>query len=351
MQKNITTTNPSILKNVVFLLSIASLCLGVIELINHNLPATIALILFACYASFLYYLCSYSKCSLKQISLLLGFYALLTCSNTYFMPTHYGVWISLSPLLIYLLVGFKLGPLYSSIFVLLQALTCLIFCTTNNFNPDAMLHSTYYLHLAIAYMVTWVCIHLYEKNKASVEESLMSLATRDPLTGVKNRLSLSTSFEHYKQNKHSFPQLHLLILDIDYFKQVNDTFGHDIGDKVLIDLTLLSRKIVGDEHLYRIGGEEFCIMVFENNFDDVLSTSEKLRKAISEHIFNFGTQRLQLTASIGICSYQGEENLPALLKLADLELYKAKNSGRNQIRICEHGEQPKSQLSEQFENN
>lgn len=334
----------SIHKSIMFLLSAVSMCLGMFELNNHNVTTTIILVIFACYTSYLYYLLSYSKCPSGLITLLLITYTSLTLTSSMLRMTHYDVWLSFTPLIMYLLAGVKQGLIGTSLTLFFQVVIYLY----NNVS-GTILNSEFYMNLLIVFIVTWICIHLYEKHRTSVEDSLLSLATRDPLTGVKNRLSLANSFDRYKEQTHTYPRLHLLILDIDYFKQVNDTYGHDIGDKVLIDLSLLIRKIAGDDNVFRIGGEEFCITVFSDQFEYVISISEQLRQIISEHIFNFGTQRFQMTASIGICPYSDGDNLLELLKYADIELYKAKNNGRNQICICNANNLNESCLSEEYE--
>ncbi|MCE0492407.1 GGDEF domain-containing protein [Vibrio salinus] len=326
---HVTSFNASIAKSIIFLLSAVSLLLSVIELFSHNLTETTVLILFAGYSGILYYLHSFSKCSSILVSSLLFFYTILVAACTYFRVTDNDFWLCITPLIMYFLAGFNKGLLYTALFFLVQ--TTIFSC--HNITTS-QLNNSYYTSLLISFLFTWISIHLYEKKRMNVEDTLMSLATRDPLTGANNRLSLAKSFGQYKEHKNHLPTLHLLILDIDHFKQVNDTYGHDIGDKVLIDLTLLIRKVVGDGNVYRIGGEEFCITIFENGFEEVLAISEKLRQTIGDHIFNFGTQRFQMTSSIGICTYRDGENLPRLLKSADIELYKAKNNGRNQICIC-----------------
>lgn len=126
-----------------------------------------------------------------------------------------------------------------------------------------------------------------------------------------------------------------IFIDLDYFKQVNDEFGHDTGDKVLIETTQLLSQIVGDNNLFRIGGEEFCVTLFDQGLEQAERVGERLRYVIGQHLYNYRNQRIQLTLSVGICEYRDGDNLSDLLKLADVELYRAKKNGRNQVRLCQ----------------
>ncbi|MEI8632112.1 GGDEF domain-containing protein [Vibrio sp. PP-XX7] len=190
-------------------------------------------------------------------------------------------------------------------------------------------------NLILSYCSIWLISHLYESHRAQIEDSLIYLASRDSLTGAHNRLSLVTLFHQFTQNKKPDDPLSLLILDIDYFKQINDQFGHDMGDKVLIETSILISRLVGDDNLFRIGGEEFCITLIGKDLEEANCVGELLRNTVSNHLFRFGENQLQLTLSIGICPYRNGDNLSDILKLADIELYKAKQNGRNQVRICQ----------------
>lgn len=123
--------------------------------------------------------------------------------------------------------------------------------------------------------------------------------------------------------------LSLSILDIDYFKKVNDTFGHSIGDEVMKAIADIIKANNRDtSYLFRWGGEEFVIIVTEADIEGARIHAERLRKAIEEHAFEkAGT----ITASFGVAQYMEGDTPDSLLKRADSALYKAKFKGRNRV--------------------
>ena len=118
------------------------------------------------------------------------------------------------------------------------------------------------------------------------------------------------------------------MIDIDYFKKVNDTYGHPIGDKVLIDVSrIIKENVRGCDLVGRYGGEEFLIIFVESDSREAFIAIEKIRKMISEYDFSYIEGNI--TISGGVCQFTTEEN--DIVKIADENLYKAKNSGRNKI--------------------
>ncbi|MCZ2720133.1 transporter substrate-binding domain-containing protein [Marinomonas sp. 15G1-11] len=166
-----------------------------------------------------------------------------------------------------------------------------------------------------------------EKNKA-----LSQLALTDNLTKLFNRRKLEELIQD-EINKHDNTDHHfcLSILDIDHFKEVNDTYGHQKGDQVLIEIAnILKSNLKETGFVGRYGGEEFIVLYPESSIDDVVTTIESLRLAIWKHDFNGIPPK---TASFGLtCSIKGD-TIEALIKRADNALYEAKNSGRNKVII------------------
>lgn len=164
---------------------------------------------------------------------------------------------------------------------------------------------------------------------------LMHLASHDPLTGLKNRLNMEHELEeiiaHYKHNHIPYA---VLMLDIDWFKNINDTYGHDVGDYVLRELANLLQSSVRDyDSVFRAGGEEFVILFNRISEEKALEKSEKIRKTIEEHPFGFNGLMLSVTISGGLYypSAIKADSVNSIIKMADIALYDAKNSGRNQI--------------------
>lgn len=159
---------------------------------------------------------------------------------------------------------------------------------------------------------------------------LKKISTMDQLTGVFNRRQLDQCIHHEveKASRYSRP-LSMLMIDIDHFKKVNDTYGHQIGDYALISISrILSQHIRSSDILGRFGGEEFVILCPESDKDEAAELGEKLRQTIEEYSFDtIGN----LTISIGISEFKAEMSNEDLLYKADIALYKAKNGGRNQV--------------------
>lgn len=164
---------------------------------------------------------------------------------------------------------------------------------------------------------------------------LQHLASHDPLTGLKNRLNLERELEqlieHYQRNHSPFG---VLMLDIDWFKQINDTYGHDAGDHVLKEIaSILSRTVREHDSVYRAGGEEFVILFNRIAFEQIVHKSEKIRKEVENYLFHYGKHDMKITVSGGIFHSDMPivNGVQGIMKEADNALYEAKRAGRNRI--------------------
>ena len=156
------------------------------------------------------------------------------------------------------------------------------------------------------------------------------LAITDPLTGVLNRMTLHNSLQQAtEQFKRSEIPVTLITLDIDHFKKINDSHGHDAGDRVLQGLgKLLKEKCRKADQVFRLGGEEFLVLLYGTNAKGSEQVAEKLRIEITEaHLVPDG----KVTVSIGAATLQPEEDWQAWMKRSDENLYNAKAGGRNQV--------------------
>lgn len=163
-------------------------------------------------------------------------------------------------------------------------------------------------------------------ERIEVEKKLHSLATKDSLTGVYNRYSLNkeidTNIKKYERYADIFS---LLMIDIDYFKNVNDTYGHDVGDLVLKELSSVIENLIRETDIFgRWGGEEFLLILPKTNKDEAISMATRIKNIIEEHKFDYIPQ---VTVSIGVSVY----NKSIILKDVDDALYKAKSTGRNRV--------------------
>ena len=165
-------------------------------------------------------------------------------------------------------------------------------------------------------------------------ERLSELSLTDPLTGAYNRRALDTFLKSRlsESSRHGIP-VSCVMFDIDHFKDVNDTHGHQVGDVVIKDISDLVRSLCRQEDaLIRYGGEEYLVILFHTPRDGAVIFGERVRESVSEHAFHSG--ELKITISGGIASLP-EDEIPsdpeAMINLADQRLYTAKRKGRDQI--------------------
>jgi len=161
-------------------------------------------------------------------------------------------------------------------------------------------------------------------------ESDLALSRRaaktDPLTGLMNRGGIDEVFETLDRSYQAFS---LLMIDVDHFKRVNDTLGHDAGDAVLADVArVLAANLRGEDLVCRWGGEEFVGVVFSNDPVVVLAAAERIRSAVSSQV---ECGEFPVTVSIGVAHCDGRTPVERLLKVADVALLQAKRSGRDLV--------------------
>ncbi len=166
------------------------------------------------------------------------------------------------------------------------------------------------------------------------KEELAYQATHDPLTGLFNRRAildkLADEFKHANSENH---MLCVGICDIDHFKRINDTYGHQTGDDILSKLSGILGEITTDtEHIGRIGGEEFLIVSSGGAESDVSSRFERYRRQIAETGIMTRSGAISISVSIGVSCCAGKSTADELLAAADAALYEAKSQGRNRIK-------------------
>jgi len=158
-------------------------------------------------------------------------------------------------------------------------------------------------------------------------------ALLDPLTGLPNRAAWNErlALEHGRLQQTGTGLL-LAILDLDHFKSINDTYGHQAGDKVLkIIANVLRKGLRGDDFIARFGGEEFALLMPGSDLSGGSRLLERLRAAVEQCPFHFKGERVTVTMSAGVAVFKSGENASQVLKRADQALYRAKEAGRNQI--------------------
>lgn len=166
------------------------------------------------------------------------------------------------------------------------------------------------------------------------EQKLIEMNTKDGLTGIYNRRFFEPRLiEEFERHKRYDRPMSLVMLDIDHFKEVNDTHGHQAGDYILKSLSdFIGERIRNVDIFARYGGEEFCILLPETHLDAAQMLAEQIRKQIESEIFQFKKIDIKITVSQGLATLLREvENAEVLLKMADDALYDAKKAGRNRV--------------------
>jgi diguanylate cyclase (GGDEF)-like protein len=172
-------------------------------------------------------------------------------------------------------------------------------------------------------------------SNALSHDNLQKLATLDPLTGIFNRRQgMRLLREEFVNVAQSHGSLGVLMFDVDHFKRVNDTYGHAVGDRVLIAICRSAEKVFRDsDALIRAGGEEFMAILPGVSPAVLEKIGERLRKAISDTVVEADGEQISVTVSVGLSSFRSDESRQEedLIKKADEALYRAKETGRNRV--------------------
>ncbi|MEK7611872.1 MAG: GGDEF domain-containing protein [Patescibacteria group bacterium] len=174
---------------------------------------------------------------------------------------------------------------------------------------------------------------------------LENAVTKDPLTGLLNRrgfMELAEKLavdirwilnkENTKREHYFIDSLTVLFFDIDNFKKINDTFGHEIGDKILKFVSGIIRdKIRNADFVARFGGEEMVAALVGAGERDSIQKAEEIRKAIKSRVVIPKDKNWKVTVSVGVASFNGKESITDLVKRADQAMYHAKKSGKDQV--------------------
>ena len=205
-----------------------------------------------------------------------------------------------------------------------------------SFRHDATAMSLRDIELAAKAKMTEISIsHLKAQQKIAAEnEKLRTTVYRDPLTDVLNRRAYeeqsSQAFARCCRVKSFYS---LLVVDIDYFKECNDSYGHQIGDEALIHIAKLLTSVLREyDNVYRYGGEEFIVTLSDCNQEMSLAVAERLRELVESNPLRADGKVIRLTISVGVVSteFANAQSVVELFEMADKCLYRAKASGRNQ---------------------
>lgn len=180
---------------------------------------------------------------------------------------------------------------------------------------------------------TVLCQVLYPIRNAILYKRAVISSQVDPLTGSNNRAAFDLAIEKEveRSHRHHMP-LSLAVIDIDFFKNVNDTYGHSTGDNVLRKVTeIVKETLRASDELFRYGGEEFTVILNGTDSEGAVNVAERIRQEIENAYFEHENTQIPLTISVGIAGLTSRDDAKRLFNKADAALYRAKETGRNKV--------------------
>jgi diguanylate cyclase (GGDEF)-like protein len=247
------------------------------------------------------------------------------------------LWFYIFPSIVFYIVGLRNGIILtflSIIFILIIFLFPQLPFVTTTYNFD------FKLRFIGSFLFVAVFAYIIDFSRREARDDLVNMARlykhaagTDELTQLANRRAMRENLEKefYRYQRHG-SHFSLILMDIDHFKKVNDSYGHDAGDIVLKEfakqISGLSRKV---DTVARWGGEEFLILLPDTSLVQALALAERIRIKIQENAFIYRYERISITTSAGVCSISQSKDLETMLKQADINLYDAKQKGRNRI--------------------
>jgi diguanylate cyclase (GGDEF)-like protein len=189
----------------------------------------------------------------------------------------------------------------------------------------------------IKLLETLLCCLIYPLKNATLYHQAIKMAYTDPLTQANNRASFDDSVKREMSLADRYAKnLSMIFLDIDHFKHINDQYGHDCGDFTLASVAKrIKENLRGSDMLFRIGGEEFVILLSGTDISGAELLAERIRTSIERHSLVFDMEIIKVTVSMGVSSLLKDDTAHAFIKRADGAMYKAKNSGRNRVVVAE----------------
>ena len=188
-----------------------------------------------------------------------------------------------------------------------------------------------YAYMLFGTLLVFISFGSYVGRK---EQFITELAIRDSLTGIYNLRYFIERVEQEisRAKRHTMP-LSLIYFDLDFFKKINDRYGHPVGDKVLKQVADTIKEMIRAHDIFaRVGGEEFAILLPRCSLDDAVQNAERIRKAVQSQQINIQNgSPVQVTISAGVTAWSNNEQVTQFYKRADEKLYLAKQHGRNQV--------------------
>lgn len=268
---------------------------------------------------------------------------LFTIINVYSLGWNIGIQHFLAVLLVFVFFSkykHEAAKFFFALFLFALRLILYFYCKFNdpvvNLEPDMgsimQITNSFFIFLSLGLISYLFSTTTQEMEGKLIEynRKLMKQANTDTLTGLYNRRRTMEYLE--KLLKTPDTQISICLCDIDFFKRVNDTYGHDIGDVVLKKISeTFQKRLPPDTFISRWGGEEFLLIFPRLNGDETIIALETLRQKIKEIVFDGGSETFSVTLTYGLVEYDYHSDITTLLKEADEKLYLGKEGGRDRI--------------------
>lgn len=246
--------------------------------------------------------------------------------------------------IIYLLLDYNVDFERYSIYLFSALIVCIFFIsewlTINPLFTQYLKYEKIFFSLSLfgTFIGLIIVLQYLSKEIFSAKDQLYNMATTDVLTGLYNRRTfIDRGEESFKIAERGGNNFSVILFDIDSFKEINDEYGHLIGDQVLKSIADISRNTVRDTDLIsRYGGEEFAVLLHNTNGEQATIVAEKIRYRISEHIISISPYKINRTVSLGVMNYHYSlDSFDEMMDKADKAMYKSKSLGKNQTTLYE----------------
>jgi len=202
--------------------------------------------------------------------------------------------------------------------------------------PESHIQHTLWLNISLSIVITFIILLLANLTISRYQKRLEIMATKDKLTGIDNRHAFDPAFQQVlKTASRNKDDLSIILVDIDYFKKVNDSHGHMVGDQVIIKVAqTLKENLRNSDLLCRWGGEEFMMLLPKCKLADAQLLAEKIRLQIEQQTLVIEGNKITITASFGLCEYTDGASQSDVFEQVDKALYSAKSLGRNRVELA-----------------
>lgn len=321
-----------VLKALLWITLSGGLFFSVVNLLHDNWPLAVLELCYAGVSAYLLRLIDHTRrLQLLTAIYLVPFFSIMILAVSQAQTTFaVFAWVQTIPIICYMLLGLRLGMLSSVLFV---GIGLWVF-SRRFWSGSSLPNLEIITNLGLASLLIMLFAHIYERSRLLNEKRLTELATTDALTGLANRVKLAEVFERERAHaQRNDTPLALVFVDIDHFKQINDRFGHEAGDRALEHFAnTLSQRLRINDLFCRLGGEEFAVLLPGSSATQAREIAEALRERLAKNPLLLGDTSLSMTLSAGIAILGSDGlSLDELLQAADRRTYAAKRAGRNRV--------------------